>query len=238
MADASDVIVVCVTDSPQVEEVLFAEHGLAEGLRNRSLVIDCSSISPLATRDYAGRLASRGVTWVDAPVSGGSEGAANATLSIMVGGADDDVARARPVLAAMGTTITHIGELGAGQWAKAINQVILAGTYLGVAEGITLGLTAGLDVDKVVVALSGGAAASWILSNRSDRMIHDDYPLGFKLALHRKDLGIALALAHETGADLPIATMAATFEDELIAEGHGDEDNSALARIIRRRSGL
>ncbi len=238
VAEASDVIVVCVTDSPQVEEVLFAEHGLAQGLRNGSLVIDCSSISPLATRDYADRLASRGVTWVDAPVSGGSEGAANATLSIMVGGADDDVARARPVLAAMGTTITHIGELGAGQWAKAINQVILAGTYLGVAEGITLGLTAGLDMEKVVAALSGGAAASWILSNRSDRMIHDDYPLGFKLALHRKDLGIALALADETGADLPIAMMAATFEDELIAGGHGDEDNSALARIIRRRSGL
>jgi len=238
VAAASDVVVLCVTDSPQVDEVLFADHGLAQGLRSGSLVIDCSSISPLATLDFANRLAPIDVTWVDAPVSGGSEGALNATLSIMVGGGDDDVARARPILAAMGTTITHVGGLGAGQWAKAINQVILAGTYLGVAEGITLGLKAGLDMDKVVTALSGGAAASWILSNRSGRMIQDDYPLGFKLALHRKDLAIALALARETGAELPVATLAAAFEDELIADGHGDEDNSALARSIRQRSGL
>jgi 3-hydroxyisobutyrate dehydrogenase len=238
VAAVSDVIVLCVTDSPQVQEVLFAEGALVEGLRRGSLIIDCSSISPLATIDYAQRLAPHGVAWVDAPVSGGSEGALNATLSIMVGGNDVDVARAHPILSTMGSTITHVGSLGAGQWAKAINQVILAGTYLGVAEGITLGLTAGLDMDKVVAALSGGAAASWILSNRSARMINDDYPLGFKLALHRKDLGIALALAHETGADLPIASLAAQFEDELIAEGHGDEDNSALARIIRRNSGL
>ena len=238
VAAACDVVVLCVTDAPQVDDVLFADHGLARGLRSGSLVVDCSSISPLATLDFANRLAPIDVTWVDAPVSGGSEGALNATLSIMVGGADDDVARARPILAAMGTTITHVGELGAGQWAKAINQVILAGTYLGVAEGITLGLKAGLDMDKVVTALSGGAAASWILSNRSGRMIQDDYPLGFKLALHRKDLAIALALARETGANLPIATLAAAFEDELIADGHGDEDNSALARSIRQRSGL
>lgn len=238
VAAASDVIVLCVTDSPQVDDVLLAENGLIEGLRRGSLVIDCSTISPIATLGFAERLGPIGAAWVDAPVSGGSEGAANATLSIMVGGAVDDVARARPILAAMGTTITHVGDLGTGQWAKAINQVILAGTYLGVAEGITLGLKAGLDMDKVVAALSGGAAASWILSNRSERMIDDDYPLGFRLALHRKDLAIALALASETGTELPVATLAAMFEDELIAEGHGDEDNSALARSIRRRSGL
>ncbi|MBW4029471.1 MAG: NAD(P)-dependent oxidoreductase [Acidobacteria bacterium] len=238
VAAASDVIVLCVTDSPQVDEVLFAEGGLVEGLRAGSLIIDCSSISPLTTLDFAARLSSIDVKWVDAPVSGGSEGALQGTLSIMVGGAEEDVARAQPILGAMGTTITHVGELGAGQWVKAINQVMLAGTYLGVAEGITLGLKAGLDMGKVVSALSGGAAASWILSNRSGRMIDDDYPLGFKLALHRKDLAIALALAHETGAELPVATLAAAFEDELIAQGHGDDDNSALARSIRQRSGL
>jgi 3-hydroxyisobutyrate dehydrogenase len=238
VAAASDVVVVCVTDSPQVEEILFADHGLVAGLRVGSLIIDCSSISPLATREFAARLTTNDVHWVDAPVSGGSEGALKGTLSIMVGGTEDDVARARPVLGAMGSNITHVGELGAGQWTKAINQVILAGTYLGVAEGITLGLSAGLDMNKVVEALSGGAAGSWILTNRSQRMIDDDYPLGFKISLHRKDLEIALSLARETGAYLPVAAMAAEFEDELIAEGHGDDDNSALARSIRRRSGL
>ena len=122
--------------------------------------------------------------WLDAPVSGGSEGALKGTLSIMVGGADEDVERARPILGAMGSSMTHVGDVGAGQWAKAINQVILAGTYLGVAEGIALGLTAGLDMDKVVAALSGGAAGSWILTNRSGRMIDDDYPLGFKISAY------------------------------------------------------
>ena len=238
VARASDVVVMCVTDSPQVEEVLFNEGGLAEGLRPGSLIIDCSSISPLATRDFAERLVPGGVTWVDAPVSGGSEGAQKGTLSIMVGGSDVDVERARTVLEPMGSSITHVGELGAGQWTKAINQVILAGTYLGVAEGVTLGLKAGLDMHKVVTALSGGAASSWILQNRSERMIDDDYPLGFKIALHRKDLGIALTLAEQTHSAVPVATMAATFEDELIAQGHGDDDNSALARSIRQRSGL
>ncbi len=238
VAVSSDVVVLCVTDSPQVEEVLFAEHGLGTGLRAGSLIIDCSSISPLATIEFAARLAQHDVHWLDAPVSGGSEGALKGTLSIMVGGADEDVERARPILSAMGSSITHVGDVGAGQWTKAINQVILAGTYLGVAEGIALGLSAGLDMDKVVTALSGGAAGSWILTNRSGRMIDDDYPLGFKISLHRKDLEIALTLARQTGAQLPVASLAAAFEDELIAQGHGDDDNSALARSIRQRSGL
>jgi 3-hydroxyisobutyrate dehydrogenase len=234
----SDIVVICVTDSPQVQEVVFSGGGLVHGLQPGSLIIDCSSISPLSTRDFARRLASRHVHWVDAPVSGGSEGAQRATLSIMVGGDDIDVERAQPVLHAMGSIITHVGALGAGQWVKAINQVILAGTYLGVAEGITLGIKAGLDMDRVVAALSGGAASSWVLENRSGRMIENDYPLGFKISLHRKDLGIALALAQQTHSELPVATMAAHFEDELIADGHGDDDTSALARSIRQRSGL
>jgi len=238
VGEACEIVVVCVTDAPQVNEVVFSSDGLADGLRPGSLIVDCSTISPVSTRDFADRLAARQVHWVDAPVSGGSEGAQRATLSIMVGGDESDVARARPVLDAMGSTITHVGELGAGQWAKAINQVIIAGTYLGVAEGITLGLTAGLDMDKVVTALAGGAAGSWILQNRSGRMIANEYPLGFKISLHRKDLAIALALASQTGADLPVASLAAALEDELIAHGHGDDDNSALARSIRQRSGL
>ncbi len=235
---ASDIVVACLTDSPQVEEVLFGDHGLAEGLATGALFIDCSTLSPLKAQEFAERLARNGVDMLDAPVSGGSEGAKNAALSIMVGGEDAAFSRAGSVLAAMGKSITHLGPVGAGQWAKAINQVILSGVYLGVAEGVTLGLKAGLDVEKVVAAIKGGAAGSWVLENRSGRMIEDDYPLGFKISLHRKDLGIGLELAHSVGASLPVASLAATFEDGLIAQGYGDDDNSALARPIRKLSGL
>ena len=238
VAAATDVVVVCVSDTPDVEGVLFGPDGLADGARSGQLVIDCSTISPSATRDFATRLAKDGVALVDAPVSGGSEGAQKGTLTIFCGGAADDVERARPVLAAMGKTITHVGPSGAGQAVKAVNQVILAGTYLGVAEGIVLAMKAGLDVPQVVEALGGGAAQSWVLANRSGRMIENDYPLGFKVALHRKDLGIALDLAREMGAGLPVAELAADLETDLVARGHADDDMSALARAIRGRSGL
>src|SRR4029078_7337844 len=162
------------------------------------------TISPSATREFARRLAERSVALVDAPVSGGSEGAVKATLTIFCGGEAGAVERARPILAAMGGTITHVGPIGAGQAVKAVNQVILAGTYLGVAEGMVLAIKAGLDVSQVVEALGGGAAQSWVLANRSGRMIDNDYPLGFKVSLHRKDLGIALDLAAQLGAVLPV----------------------------------
>ena len=235
---ASDVVVVCVSDTPDVEGVIFGPDGLAKGARSGSLVVDCSTISPAATRDFASRLRDGGVAMVDAPVSGGSEGAQKATLTIFVGGEPADVERARPILAALGKTITHVGPIGSGQAVKAVNQVILAGTYLGVAEGIVLALKSGLDVGQVVEALGGGAAQSWVLANRSGRMIANDYPLGFKVALHRKDLGIALDLARELGADLPVAALAADLETALIDDGHTDDDMSALARSIRARSGL
>jgi 3-hydroxyisobutyrate dehydrogenase len=238
LAESSDVVLTCLPDTPQVDAVLFGEGGLAEGLTPGALFIDCSTISPLSAQDFARRLSDLGVAMLDAPVSGGSEGARLGTLSIMVGGSPVDVERAQPVLKAMGSTVTHLGPVGSGQWAKAINQVILAGVYLGVAEGITLGLKAGLDVEGVVKALEGGAAASWVLTNRSDNMIRDEYPLGFKIALHRKDLGIGLALAEKVGAVLPVTAMAATFEDGLTSQGHGDDDISALARPIRRLAGL
>jgi 3-hydroxyisobutyrate dehydrogenase len=238
VARAADLVVTCVSDTPDVEAVLFGEGGIAEGARRGLLVVDCSTISPSATRDFAGRLGKRGVGFVDAPVSGGSEGARNASLTIFVGGEPADVERARPVLAAMGKTITHVGPVGAGQAVKAVNQVILAGAYLGVAEGIVLAIKAGLDVEQVVGALSGGAAQSWVLANRSGRMIANDYPLGFKVALHRKDLGIALELARETGAVLPVAALCEQLEAGLIGRGHAGEDLSAVARSIRELSGL
>ena len=238
VARASEVIVICVSDTPDVDAVVFGPSGLVEGARAGQLVVDCSTISPSATRDFAARLADRGIDLVDAPVSGGSEGAQKATLTIFCGGEAAAVERARPILEAMGRTITHVGPSGAGQAVKAVNQVILAGTYLGVAEGVVLAAKAGLDVGQVVEALAGGAAQSWVLANRSGRMLANEYPLGFKVALHRKDLGIALDLAREMGADLPVTTMTAAIEDELIEGGHADDDMSAVARTIRARSGL
>ncbi|MEA2579105.1 MAG: hypothetical protein QOD78_2693, partial [Chloroflexota bacterium] len=157
---------------------------------------------------------------------------------IFVGGDERDVEHARPVLNALGRTITHVGPIGAGQAVKAVNQVILAGTYLGVAEGIVLAIKAGLDVEQVVEALGGGAAQSWVLANRAGRMIDNEYPLGFKVALHRKDLAIALELASQLGAALPVSALAAQLESGLIARGHADDDMSALARAIRGLSGL
>jgi 3-hydroxyisobutyrate dehydrogenase len=237
-AAASDLIVTIVSDTPDVEAVLFGPDGVADGATRGSLVVDMSTISPSATRDFATRLAELGVAMLDAPVSGGSEGAKKGTLSIFVGGDAADLERARPVLTAMGTTITHLGPIGSGQAAKAVNQVILAGTYLGVAEGIVLAIKAGLDVEALVAALSGGAAQSWVLANRSGRMLANDYPLGFKVALHRKDLGIALQLARETGTALPVSAMVEALEAGLIGRDHGDEDMSAVARTIRELSGL
>jgi len=238
LAASSNVVVTCVSDTPDVEAVLFGPDGVAEGAAPGSLVVDCSTIAPSGSRAFAARLAERGVGFVDAPVSGGSEGARNATLTIFVGGDVADVARARPILGALGRTITHVGPVGAGQAVKAVNQVILAGAYIGVAEGIVLAMKAGLDVEQVVDALSGGAAQSWVLANRSGRMIANDYPLGFRVALHRKDLEIALAMARDLGAVLPVSALAAQLESGLIASGHADEDMSALARSIRALSGL
>jgi 3-hydroxyisobutyrate dehydrogenase len=238
VAAASDVVVICVSDTPHVAEVLFGPAGITIGAAPGTLVVDCSTISPAATRSFAERLAASGVGLVDAPVTGGSEGAQKGMLSILVGGSPEDVERARPILEAMGKTITHFGPVGSGQVAKAANQVILAGTYLGVAEGLVLAMKAGLDPDQIVAALSGGAAQSWVLANRSGRMIANDYPLGFKIALHRKDLGIALELAREVGAALPVSALAAAVEDGIVSRGHGDDDNAALARPIRELSGL
>ncbi len=237
-AATAEIVVVCVSDTPDVETVLFAPDGVADGARPGTLVVDCSTIAPSGAWDFAARLRTHDLAMIDAPVSGGSEGARNATLTIFVGGDAADVDRARPVLEAMGRTVTHVGPIGAGQAVKAVNQVILAGAYLGVAEGIVLAIKAGLDVEQVVEALGGGAAQSWVLANRSARMLDNDYPLGFKVALHRKDLGIALELAAQLGAALPVTALAAQLESGLIARGHGDDDVSALARAIRGLSGL
>ena len=238
VARSSDVVVVCVSDTPDVESVLFGEDGVGAGASSGTLVIDCSTIDPTATKRFESQLREQGVAMVDAPVSGGSEGAQKGTLTIMVGGREEDFERAKPILEAMGRSITLMGPIGSGQQTKAVNQVILCGTYMGVAEGLVLAMKSGLDVGKVVEALSGGAAQSWVLANRSGRMIANDYPLGFKISLHLKDVMIAIGMARETGSALPVTALVSQIENGLVAMDHGDDDISAIARAIRAWSGL
>jgi 3-hydroxyisobutyrate dehydrogenase len=233
-AAAAETVLTCVSDTPDLEHILLGPDGVAEGLGPGGLVVDCSTVSPAATAAMAAKLRERGVGLVDAPVSGGSEGAERGTLTIFCGGTDADVARARTLLEAFGSRITHLGPSGAGQVAKAVNQVMIAGTYASVGEGIALAAAAGLDLPQLVEALSAGAAASWVLTNRAGNMIADTYPLGFKVALHRKDLGIALDEAGRAGLRLDVTTLVASQEDVLMGQGHGDEDVSALARLPKR----
>ncbi|MCU0601352.1 MAG: NAD(P)-dependent oxidoreductase [Desulfobacterales bacterium] len=237
-AKGADIVVTCVSDTPDVEAVVLGENGIIQGARAGAVVVDMSTISPSATRRIGAALAAKGIHMLDAPVSGGSEGARKGTLTIMVGGDAADVAIAMPVLSAMGKSITHVGPGGAGQFTKAINQVIISGVYLAVAEGMTLGLKAGLDMEKVVQALAGGAAGSWVLNFRSANMIKNEYPLGFRVRLHRKDVAIAMEAARELGAFLPATALVEQIENGLISQGYGDEDMSAMARLIRKHSGL
>lgn len=237
-AQAAEIIITCVSDTPDAEAVILGAEGVIHGASAGAIVVDMSTISPSATRRMAAELEKKAVRMLDAPVSGGSEGARNGTLSIMVGGEAADVGKAMPAFQAMGKTIVHVGPVGSGQMAKAINQVIICGTYLAVAEGMALGLKAGLDMEKVVPALAGGAAGSWGLSNRSGNMIKNHYPLGFRVRLHRKDVIIALEVARELGVVLPVAALVEQIENGLIAQGYGDEDVSAMARLIRKQSGL
>ena len=237
-ATGAEVIIICVSDTPDVETVILGANGVIHGAQPGAVVVDMSTISPTVTRRIAEVLGNKGIRMIDAPVSGGSEGAQKGTLSIMMGGESDDVKRVEPVLQAMGKTITHLGPIGAGQLTKAINQIIVAGTYWSVAEGMTLGVKAGLDMEKVVQAVGGGAAGSWGLTSRSANMIKNEYPLGFRVKLHQKDLNIALEVARELGVTLPVTAYVQQVESGLIARGYGDEDVSAMARSIREQSGL
>lgn len=240
-AAQAGIVLTCVSDTPDVEAVLLDPEqgaGVIAGLKRGGLVIDCSSIEPEATRRMAQRFRAGGVGFVDAPVSGGSEGAIKGTLTVMCGGSEDDFERAQPVLQVIGSRVTRIGPVGCGQIAKVANQVAITGTFMALAEALTLAYRAGADPERVVDAIGGGVAGSWILANRSDRMLNDDYPLGFRLRLHRKDLGIALATARDAGAPALVASLVATIEDALIAQGYGDEDMSNLARFVRRGAGI
>ncbi len=230
-ATGSTLLCLCLSDDAAVRAVLLegpdaASGGLAPG----NLVIDFSTIAPATSEKLAARLRERGVAYLDAPVTGGTEGAKAGTLSVLVGGNERDLERARPLLEVVGARVSHVGPVGAGQRAKAVNQVLVAGSYGAVAEALALGERLGLPMEQVCEALMDGAAGSWALRHRSANMLNGLFPLGFRLALHQKDLQIALEAAAAAGLELPLSARVAAIEAELMAAGHGDEDVSALAR--------
>jgi len=235
-ADAArdaDVVVTCVSDTPDLVAVVLGDHGVIEGIRDGAVLLDCSTVSPSAEKDLAEALAGKSVEVVDAPLSGGAEGAKNGVCTAFVGGSDTAFASAKPILEAFCKTITHLGPTGAGQAAKAVNQIIISGTYASVGEGLAYAEQAGLPMEALVEALSGGAAGSWILTTRSPKYISHEYPAGFRTVLHRKDLGIAIEEGEAVGLELRLTRLVAEWQDALIAAGYGEEDSSALGRIGR-----
>ena len=237
LAARSDIIITCVSDTPDVEAVILGPGGVIEGARRGALVIDCSTISPEATRTIAARLRQKGVHLLDAPVSGGSEGAARGTLSIMLGGDADQVARAMPVLQAMGKTITHVGGQGAGQMAKLVNQVLVVVTMQGVAEALLLAEAGGLDLERTLAAVGGGAAGSWMLNNRGPQVIRRDWRPGFTIDLQQKDLRLVLEAADELGIPLPSTALVFQFYRTLQQRGLGGEGNHALVKALEQLAG-
>lgn len=236
-AEASDVVILMVPDTPDVEKVLFGAAGVAEGLAPGKLVIDMSSISPVATKDFARRIEATGCAWLDAPVSGGEVGAKNATLTIMVGGAPEAFARARPLFETMGKTITHVGPSGDGQTAKVANQIIVGLTIQAVAEALTFARRAGADPARVREALAGGFAGSRILELHGERMVKRTFDPGFRIRLHRKDLGLAVDSARALDLALPNAAAVEQLMNAAIARGDGDRDHSALILTLEALAG-
>jgi 3-hydroxyisobutyrate dehydrogenase/2-hydroxy-3-oxopropionate reductase len=235
-AEGVDVLLVCVSDNAAVEAVLFGANGASNQLAAGSVVVDCSTIAPATATALAQRLAGQGVDYVDAPVTGGTEGAKAGSLTVLVGGEPAALERARPVLEIIGGSIHHFGPVGRGQQVKAVNQVLVAGSYAAVAEAMALGERLELPMEAVVDALKHGAAGSWALSHRAHSMLMAKYPLGFRMALHHKDLGIALDAADDVNLDLPVTQLVANLENTLMERGHGDEDVSALHRHYDTKS--
>ena len=230
-----DVLLLCVSDDAAVEEVLFGVEGAASQLRAGSVVLDCSTIAPATAQHCAERLARQNVHYMDAPVTGGTEGAKRGSLTVLVGGASEPLERVRPILEVIGGSIHHFGDVGRGQQVKAVNQVLVAGSYAAVAEAMALGTRMGLPMPAVIEALRSGAAGSWALDHRAAQMLDQHFPLGFRLSLHRKDLAIALEAADEVQLEKPLALEVASMEDDLIGRGYGDQDVSALARWFMPR---
>jgi 3-hydroxyisobutyrate dehydrogenase len=238
VAAHSDIIITCVSDTPDVEAVILGGDGVIHAAKPGSLVIDCSTISPKATREIAAKLAEKGVHMLDAPISGGSEGAAKGTLSIMIGGDAEQFERAMPVLRAMGKTITHIGPAGAGQVVKLVNQVLVVGNCLAMCEALLLAQAGGVDLQKTYEAISQGAAGSWMFTNRGPQIMRRDWRPGFTIALQQKDLRLVLEAADELGVPLLGTSMIFNLYRTLEALGIEQEGNHALVKALERLSGI
>lgn len=236
-AARAEAVIVMVPDTPDVEDVLFAPGGVAEGLRAGTTVIDMSSISPIATKAFAARIAERGCDYLDAPVSGGEVGAKAASLTIMAGGTDAAFARALPLFELMGANVTLVGGVGAGQTCKVANQIIVALTIEAVGEALLFASKAGVDPARVREALMGGFAGSRILEVHGARMVERAFEPGFRIALHRKDLGLALEGARELGLSLPNAAAARELMNACAARGWDDLDHAALVKALETLAG-
>ena len=236
VAQASDIVIVMVPDTPDVGAVLFGEGGVAEGLSKGKLVIDMSSISPVETKEYAKKIEALGCDYLDAPVSGGDVGARNATLSIMCGGKPEVFERAKPVLELMGKNITLVGGTGDGQTCKVANQIVVALTINAVAEGLLFAARAGADAAKVRQALLGGLATSRILEVLGERMIKRTVEPGFRIALHQKDLNLALGAAKQLGLALPATSNAQQLFSACVSHGGAAWDHSGMVRALEKLS--
>ena len=231
LAENCDAVVTCVSAD---DDVLAVVEVIAKNMPAGGIVIDCSTVSAETAKRAAGILAKRNIGFLDCPVSGGTEGAIHGTLAIMCGGSTEDFDRAKPVLDAMGKRVVLMGPVGSGQATKAVNQIVVAGVNQAVAEGLAFADAHGLDLGKVIDVVGGGAAGSWMLANRGPNMQRDDYPLGFKVQLHDKDLKICQAMAEQFDVQLPIVEMTLLHYKRLMAMGHSDDDVSSLYRLKRQ----
>jgi 2-hydroxy-3-oxopropionate reductase len=238
VASRSDVVITMLPDTPDVELVLLGERGVVGGIRAGSLVIDMSTIRPLAAKGFAETFERRNVSMLDAPVSGGERGAIQGTLSIMVGGSAAALDRGRPFLEVMGSNVVHVGPAGAGQVAKACNQLVVAATIQAVAEALLLAKKAGVDPAKVREALLGGFAGSKILEVHGQRMLADDFTPGFRSVLHRKDARIVRQTAEEVGSPVPLFEIAAQGLERLVEVGRGELDHAALVTLLEDTAGV
>ena len=234
LAARCEVVITCVSDTPDVEAVIDGPTGVIAGMRAGTLVIDMSTISPQATVALAARINAKGGSMLDAPVSGGSEGAAKGTLSIMVGGSDVDFARALPVFQAMGKNIVHVGAQGAGQTVKLVNQILVVGNALAMSEALLFAQAGGVDVTKALAAVSGGAAGSWMLSNRGPQILNRDWRPGFTIDLQQKDLRLVLDAADDVGVPLPGTALIFQLYRTLQHAGLGHEGNHALVKALEQ----
>ncbi len=232
VARRSEVIITIVSDTPDVEEVILGSQGVIHGAKPGSVVIDMSTISPHATMRIARALAEKGVEMLDAPVSGGDIGAQEGTLSIMVGGKKEVFERCLPIFMTMGRRITHVGPNGAGQFTKLVNQIIVVGNTLAMAEGLVFAAKAGLDLEKVLEAVSAGAAGSWMLSNRGPQIIRDDFRPGFTVRLQQKDVRLVLEAGREMAVPLPGTSLIHQLYHALEARGLEEEGNHALVKAL------